>query len=282
MKKTIFLLLLVFLFTGLLGAAPAFAEDNPPRGPVPPADDSELPPLRPFMKENIDVVAIFAAPCTQPYGPDGQDKADTIWIYYSDNTFDQYAETGEKFDLFSKGTYAFKDGGDFIIGEDEDNGIIVINRTHKLSPEGLTEHESSHEYELGTLGFEQLFGPEDAGKQIVAIFGDTRFERYTDDDGITRFLDTVWLFFADNTFRQYVFLNGDVVLFSSGAYEFDEFGDFHFPLQDDNHGTITLTWEYSEEDDAQLSCTYDLNTLLENWLFEYFPERPSDMAPPLQ
>ena len=132
---------------------------------------------------------------------------------------------------------------------------------------GPEAYESSHEYQIGTLGFELL-----AEKGILAIFGDASHEEFTGADGITRYLDTFWIFFEDGTFRQYVFHDEDVVLFSSGRYEFDDIGDFHMPFDDKEHGTITLNWDESVDPHAKLSQTCDLNSLGMDCLFERYEE----------
>ncbi len=83
---------------------------------------------------------------------------DTVWIYYSDMTFEQYAAVDDKMILFSRGTYSFSGGQDFIFSvEEKDLGDIVINRTMKYSAlDGLSPYSSSHVYDLHTLGYEEI------------------------------------------------------------------------------------------------------------------------------
>ena len=124
------------------------------------------------IKEGVCVEAVFLGIQKQPLTlEDGTvTDVDTIWIYYSDGTFELFATVDNHTVLFSVGTYAFEEGGDFIYMEDGDLGDITINRTEKYVPgQGLAEHESSHTYDLATLGFTQLYAP-DAGKNIVTIF----------------------------------------------------------------------------------------------------------------
>ena len=86
---------------------------------APPADGAgnNPPPLPPHIKEQADVVAVFAGIEKQPVRlenqPEEDQKVDTVWIYYSDNTFDQYAELRHEFELFSTGKYSFTGGGSF-------------------------------------------------------------------------------------------------------------------------------------------------------------------------
>ena len=211
-------------------------------------------PLPMFVKDGVDVVAIFADGLAQPVGvPAGPDsneeskKVDTLWIYYSDNTFDQYAQGPEGFEIFSTGTYSFDKDGDFLIEEEGENGIIVINRNKKVTSEesGLTDYESSHEYELGTLGFEQLYGPADEGKNIEAVFGDDCQLVYEDEDGTVEHLDSIWIMFDDMSFRQYVFMDDDVKLYGKGKYKLSDGADFHFIGMEEESGTIILDYYYN-------------------------------------
>lgn len=260
MKRRLALILSLVLLIGICAAIPALGE----------ADAAAMPPLPPHVKDGIDVVAVFACaeaqPVALPAGPDSQEgsaKVDTLWIYYSDNTFDQYAEGPRGYELFSTGTYTLKDGGDFILSEDGDNGTIVIERNRKRSPEAqaLTEYSSVHEYALGTLGFEQLYSPADEGKAVEAIFGVDHMLTYTDESGVTALLDTVLIFFKDMSFRAFSFVKDDVVLTGSGTYEFNETGDFHIvPFEDDN-GTITMRFDESIQGEAPATVTFDLEPL---------------------
>ena len=85
-----------------------------------------------IVKEGSNVEAVFVGNKKQPFTENDGDKGnvDTIWIYYSDMTFEQFAIIEDKTILFSTGTYKFENGGDFIYAEnDKDHGNIVINRT---------------------------------------------------------------------------------------------------------------------------------------------------------
>ena len=273
--------LLTILTVSMLAlAVPVLADET--EG-TPPALSEENRPELPSNVKTTDVVAVFAKPQAQPApesmrdgtsvpAADGVEQPkmlDTIWIYYADNSFDQYADVDGKYKLFSRGTYTLD-------GSFKEGGSIVINRTEKMTEMGGAPeaYESSHEYQLGTLGFELL-----AEKGILAIFGDASREEFTDIDGVTRYLDTFWIFFEDGTFLQYVFRDEDVVLFSSGRYEFDEIGDFHMPFDDKEHGTITLFWDESVDPHAKLSQTCDLNSLGMDCLFERYEEEEHPKHP---
>ena len=110
MKKSLAMILVLVLLVGVVGIAPAFAAD----------DDAAALPLLPFIKEDVAVAAVFAGVEAQELpGPDDIEdavtaKVDSICIFYSDNTFDQYAETPSGYELYSTGTYSFKDDADFI------------------------------------------------------------------------------------------------------------------------------------------------------------------------
>ena len=116
--------------------------------------------------ETKHIVTVFSGPEKQPFeiidqndGKMENTMVDTWWVYYDDSSFEQYAEINDKIELFSFGTYEFKDGGDYIYSVDEsDHGKITINRIKKYKDgEGLIDHKSSHTYDLNTLGYDQLF-----------------------------------------------------------------------------------------------------------------------------
>lgn len=202
-----------------------------------------------------------------------------MWIYYSDDTFVQYAEGPDGYEPFSTGTYSFKEDGDFVLEEDGDNGTIVINRNKKKTSlrSGLSDYNSTHEYELGTLGFEQLFGPGDEGKEVEVILGDDNQLIYTDEDGVLSHLDSVWIMFTDKSFKQFVFMDDDVKLYGSGTYEFDDTGDFKYTGIEGESGKITLTYDYNVQLDGEgkenvKSITYDIRSLGLTCFYEKKPD----------
>lgn len=105
-----------------------------------------------------DVSAIFVGIDKQPSGgPD--DLIDTIWIYYNDSTFEQYAEVDKEMLLFSQGNYHFENNGNFVDGKkDSSKGQIVIDRNKKYQyGKGLLDYSSHHTYDLYALGFKCIW-----------------------------------------------------------------------------------------------------------------------------
>ena len=105
-----------------------------------------------------DVSAIFSGIDKQPSG--GSDEmVDTIWIYYDNGTFYQYAEIDKEMILFSQGNYHFENNGNFIDGQkDSSKGQIVINRNKKYQyGKGLLDYSSLHTYDLYALGFKCIW-----------------------------------------------------------------------------------------------------------------------------
>ena len=254
-----------------------------------PAEDGEQPlPLQ--VKDGVDVVAVFADGKAQqldlPKAPEGDEdnalKIDTIWIFYSDNTFDQYAESPQGYEIYSTGTYSFKDGGDFIIGDEEDGTIVFTRKKKALNGKpGLVDYDNTFENEIGSLGFESLYGPGDEGKEVEAIWADDNQLMYV-KDGVTYHLDAFWIMFTDKTFKQYALIDDDIKLYSSGTYEFGEDGDFHFIGFEENSGTITLTYDYNILHEALGDkevepVTYDIKSLGLSCLFEKMPEELPDV-----
>ncbi|MBR0039018.1 MAG: hypothetical protein IJP71_03320 [Lachnospiraceae bacterium] len=104
------------------------------------------------------VSAIFVGIDKQPSG--GADELiDTIWIYFDDETFEQYAEVDKEMVLFSLGNYHFVNDGNFIDGQkDSSKGQITIDRTKKYQyGKGLTDYSSHHTYDLSAIGFKCVF-----------------------------------------------------------------------------------------------------------------------------
>lgn len=235
--------------------------------------------LPPFVRDDAKVVAVFAAgqvqqmpasaeevPADAPGAPAGDPKPlmlDTIWIYYEDNTFVQFAEVRNlQYEPFSAGDYHFNDNGSFFIDPSTENGTIVIERKLKYSKNGPAEYSSSHEYKLGTLGFSQLYGPTDE-REVEAIFCKANAFPYTDENGVVIHLDSILLFFTDGSFSVYAIMqNNEAVAAASGTYAFDETGDFAMPPTEKDNGKITLTIADSiNEGIIGTSTVYDLGTL---------------------
>ena len=277
MKKCLAMLLVLVMLVGVVGFAPAFA-----------ADDDDAAPMPPHIKDGVSVVAIFADAEVNPIeGPEDAPEdmepimADAILLYFSDNTFDQYVETPKGFELYSTGTYTFKEEGDFILTEKEGEDVIALEITQQFSIEDqkLVDASEKNEFDLSTIHLAQLFGPDDE-REVEAVFADNNAVIYEDENGVISNLDAIWIYYADGTFEEYAFLKGEVVLYGSGTYAFDEAGDFHIvPLEKDN-GTITLTWKESLGGFADRSLTFDLGStgllcLFEKLDADAMPELPA-------
>lgn len=264
MKKRLAMILFLALLVGIIGAVPALA------------DGVDAPPLPPHIKDGVSVVAIFAAAGVHPIqGPDGapEDRepvlADAILLFFSDNTFDQYVETPLGYELYSAGTYSFKEDGDFILSEDGNEDILVIEINRQLSMDGrqLAEVSISGEHALGADHLGQLFEPDD-GKEVEAVFADDHVAIHRDENDVISHLDAIWVYFTDGTFAEYAFLNDEVVKYGSGAYKLNDAGDFHILPEEEDYGTITQTWEESMGGFTGESLTFDLGTTGLTCLYE--------------
>ncbi len=249
--------------------------------------------LPPFVKADADVVAVFAKAQAQKLvlpedlriNDANEDMIDTLWIYYSDNTFDQYAQTNIGYELFSTGTYSLSEGADFIVKEDEDE-IITINRTQKFgfgdNGPGLYDYSSSHEYNLRSLGFKQLYGAKEDAPKVEAIMGDDNELYYKNDNGVVYHYDSIWIMSDDMSFEKYIFTDDDVELYESGTYEFDETGDFRMiGGKGEENGTITLTYDYNaryeDADPGDIEpVTFDLKTLGLTFYYEKAASEPGE------
>lgn len=209
-----------------------------------------------------DVAAIFAASAVQPYtGKSGnQEMADTIWIYYTDGTFEQFAEADGEVLLFSTGTYELTGGTGFA---DDPSGTgkgqITIRREKKYSAEqGLADHRSEGTYKLGTLGFAQLYTPDAKRKAAAVFYGDDK-QAWTGEDGQPKTLDTWWVYFSDGSFEQYAVLDNKVVLFSLGSYELSGNSSFVYEKNGEEPGVITIrrTMKYTKDGLAPYESSHE-------------------------
>ncbi len=222
----------------------------------------------PEKDEERTVVAVFAKEDAQAYTySDGErDYLDTLWVYYSDGTFRQYAELGDDVVLFSCGTYSLVDG-DFIYGSDEEDfGDIVIKRERKYVNGELTDYSSEHTYDLGSLGFVQLYAYGTDPSSVEAVFYGLDKQLLVNTEGENDFLDTCWIYYSDMTFEQYAVVGDEMVLFSRGTYSFADDGDFIYEMDGDDYGDIVIsrTHKYSTSDglvEYQSSHVYDLGSL---------------------
>ena len=217
------------------------------------------------VPEGANVEALYAQQEKQPFTrADGSiEFLDTIWIYYSDNSFVQYAFSDDQPVVFSEGTYRFENGGSFLRAEDsEDSGNLVITRTSKyVDGEGLQDYSSEHSYSLDNIGFRQIYCLGKKGKSIAALFAGCGKQSF----GEEQMLDTYWIFYDDMTFEQYACLGSDPVLFSEGTYSLSEGADFRYEEETDfGDITITRTKKFQEGlnyADYTSEHTYDLNSL---------------------
>lgn len=219
-------------------------------------------------RSGSQVAAVFAAPDIQPCpDEDGEtDMLDCIWVYYTDGTFEQFAETEDRVELFSSGTYELVGDTDFVVGDPGgDRDEIVIRRDRKYARgKGLAEYSSEHTYELGALGFTQLYAPGNPERQVTAIFyGDDR-QPFTEEDGDREMLDTWWIYYSDGTFEQFAVVEDRVVLFSEGTYTLGEGSSFVYEKSGDpDRITLRRTAKYQSGSlmPYESAHEYELGTL---------------------
>ena len=221
-------------------------------------------------KVGVEVAAIYTGTDKQPYSlsDDREELLDTIWIYYSDNTFEQYAGYGNDVILFSIGTYQFEGDGSFLYKDgDSDHAQITITRTKKYQAgSALSDYHSEHTYDLSSIGYERRYVLEEGGKTVESAFYAMNKQPYKAEDGIEDMLDTIWVYYSDNTFDQFASVDDDIVPFSTGTYQLKDGGDFLYGLDEKDFGEITInrTKKYQAGKgmvDHSSSHTYELNSL---------------------
>ena len=255
MKKPVSVLLLLALMLCL--SAGAFAQAPEP-APLPP-----LVTVRPAP--DVDVAAVFAQKNNQPFTRESGRivNLDSIWIYFTDGTFDQFVLIDDLPVLFSQGNYRFENGGSFIFAPDaKDFGDIVISRTMKYDAlKGLVPYESEHTYALNTLGFNQLYPGKDVGKKLVAFFVGPAKQPFRDG-----MIDSYWLYFDDSSFRQFACVLGSPIPFSEGTYALADGSSFNYEEDESDFGQITITRTMKFQEGKNYAAyasehTYELNTL---------------------
>ncbi len=165
MKKILLLLMMLFLAQFLSGcgdtasiAASAASEAVSAAESSKISADQILSLLPEELKSRADQVsATFVGIEKQPYKDEAgkETMLNTVWIYYDDLHFEQYAFVDGAMQLFSTGTYMLSEGADFDFDKDDKNaGDLTITRTKKYQAgKGLSDYSSTHTYALNTLGF---------------------------------------------------------------------------------------------------------------------------------
>ncbi len=161
MKRIIAMLMLIitaFVFTGCAdGSAAASGSEAVQK--VSEAANAVVKSLPQEIRDKIDSCeAVFVGVEKQPYTDEtgSQTMLNTVWLYYGDNTFEQYALVDGAMQVFSTGTYELLGDSDFAFADSKDDMVeIVLHRNQKYQAgKGLAEYDSTHTYELNTLGFE--------------------------------------------------------------------------------------------------------------------------------
>ena len=207
-------------------------------------------------KSGVQVAAVFFGDDRQLFiESDGDEEMlDTFWVYYTDGTFEQFAEEDDKFVMFSTGTYEFEENSNFHYEEGiPDQSIITIRRNKKYNAtDGLTDYDSEHTYDLGTIGYSRIFALEENGKTIKSIFYGNDKQPYVEEDGDDEMLDTVLFFYSDGTFDQFIEKDDRLVLYGQGTYEMPEGSDF---------GKVTISFTQKDPAEPVSPTTYDLKAL---------------------
>jgi len=215
-------------------------------------------------KTDVEVAAMFAAPDIQPYTEADGNKVmlDSIWIYYTNGTFEQFADVDDSVRLFSAGTYELLNEASFVYeNSDAGNGQIVIRREKKLNANGLEDYQSERIYDLGTLGFTQLYAP-NHDRKVAAVFYGCDKQPHLGLDGDQKLLDTWWIYYTNGTFEQFAIVDDDpakkVVLFSEGEYQLREGSSFAYESAGEaDFITIHRTKKYTQGGLTSYDSTHD-------------------------
>ena len=115
--------------------------------------------LPPELKGEIPACeAVFVGVEKQPYTDEAgrESMLNTVWLYFDDMTFEQYAFVDGAMQLFSTGTYDLSGEEGFLLKDGKTLARqLTLHRMQKYQAgKGLAEYDSTHTYDLNTLGFE--------------------------------------------------------------------------------------------------------------------------------
>ena len=184
---------------------------------------------------------VYAAPASQIIADENgtETVVDTVIYIYSDGVYKQYVIIDGKTETFSEGTYEIHANGKL------ENPLVLSIQTQKYrQPDGaLADDERSFEVNMEDVNDYCLY-PKDLREdlKLVAVFMHGEKQKLVHTDNTEEFLPTIWLYYEDGTFQQYVSMaDAEDVLFSTGDYTIS--GDF---LTDKSVLTIHRTQKYQD------------------------------------
>lgn len=214
------------------------------------------------LAETANVEAVFVKDEGQMFVQENGSISmlDTAWVYYSNLTFEQYAIIDDEVKLFSQGTYRFEEGSDFDPSNSEKDLINITRSTKYNAQNGLQPYQSEHLYDLYNLGYTQILNREKDAHMIAAFLGAAN-QPYGDE-----MVDSLWLYYGDQSFEQYAYLDYmHPTLFSEGYWKIDNGTDLYLGTEKENDVIITLTRTKKLQDGSYMAYasehTYELKTL---------------------
>ena len=214
------------------------------------------------LAETVNVEAVFVKDEGQMFVQENGSISmlDTAWVYYSNLTFEQYAIIDDEVILFSQGTYRFEEGSDFDPSNSEKDLINITRSTKYNAQNGLQPYQSEHLYDLYNLGYTQILNREKDAHMIAAFLGAAN-QPYGDE-----MVDSLWLYYGDQSFEQYAYLDYmHPTLFSEGYWKIDNGTELYLGTEKENDVIITLTRTKKLQDGSYMAYasehTYELNTL---------------------
>lgn len=214
------------------------------------------------LAETVNVEAVFVKDEGQMFVQENGSISmlDTAWVYYSNLTFEQYAIIDDEVKLFSQGTYRFEEGSDFDPSNSEKDLINITRSTKYNAQNGLQPYQSEHLYDLYNLGYTQILNREKDAHMIAAFLGAAN-QPYGDE-----MVDSLWLYYGDQSFEQYAYLDYmHPTLFSEGYWKIDNGTDLYLGTEKENDVIITLTRTKKLQDGSYMAYasehTYELKTL---------------------
>ena len=214
------------------------------------------------LAETVNVEAVFVKDEGQMFVQENGSISmlDTAWVYYSNLTFEQYAIIDDEVKLFSQGTYRFEEGSDFDPSNSEKDLISITRSTKYNAQDGLQPYQSEHLYDLYNLGYTQILNREKDAHMIAAFLGAAN-QPYGDE-----MVDSLWLYYGDQSFEQYAYLDYmHPTLFSEGYWKIDNGTELYLGTEKENDVIITLTRTKKLQDGSYMAYasehTYELKTL---------------------
>jgi len=176
--------------------------------------------------EEIPVREILAVYCSSdsqfiPDEDESEEPKNTVIYLYTNYTYTLYTMDNGRLEVYSEGDFTIN----FNWGAEWDfnaaHNMTLHTRKINLDGRGLTDTDLVYDLDLNTIVDYCLYPDNTAEDQeLLAAYMQADKQLFVRTDGSQEYLPTVWFYYSDGTFEQFVVHNElDDVLFSTGDYK---------------------------------------------------------------